>query len=153
MNGKIKGIIAAATLAAAAACSGAGSPTESSFAAPDQAAVQARTGGQLVFTSQQSYDTETPQSSSGGLASISFAGSLTTGQPCYVVTGAHRTSGSSVTVTVTATRTGDICTQVVTHNNYDGKVVGLTAGTYTFTVVHQVGTNQSTAHTNTVVVQ
>ena len=53
----------------------------------------------------------------------------------------------------TATRTGDICAQVVTHNNYQGSVAGLTPGTYTFTVIHVVNNTRTTAFTGTVVVQ
>lgn len=147
----IKTLLAVALLGAAA-CDG--TPTAASaFAAPDGGPAMAQSPGVLTFASTQSYSDPTPQTAAGGLARIDFTGSLLTGTPCYTVTGSHTARGSDVTLTVTATRTGDICAQVVTHNNYQGSVAALTPGTYTFTVVHVAGSNRTTAYTGTVVVQ
>lgn len=146
-----RGLLAIALLAGAA-CDGA--PTASSAVAEaDGGAALAQSPGVLTFSATQSYSEQTPQTASGSLASINFTGSLTTGQPCYVVTGAHETRDSSVTLTVTATRTGQVCAQVVTHNNYQGSVTALTPGTYAFTVIHSVNGSRTTAYTGTVVVQ
>ena len=103
------------------------------------AATEAEAQSQLQFSYTQSQDTETPQSASGGTGSIEFAGSLTTPTPCYELAGSHAVRGSRVILTVTATGTGGICTQVITHNNYQGQVTGLAAGSYTFEVVHRTG--------------
>ena len=151
MRGMTKHLLALALLACAA-CDGA--PTASSaLAAPSEQASLAQSPGVLTFSSTQSYSERTPQTATGGLARIDFTGSLTTGQPCYVVTGSHNTRSSTVTLTVTATRTGDICTQVVTNNNYQGSIAGLTPGVYTFTVLHVVNGASTPAYTGAVVVQ
>lgn len=93
--------------------------------------------GELEFGYTQSQSAETPQSATGGNGSISFTGSLTTGTPCYEVSGSHAVRGSRVILTVTAAGTGGMCVQVVTHNNYEGTVSGLAPGSYTFEVVHR----------------
>jgi hypothetical protein len=103
---------------------------------------------QLTFSSTQSYSDETPFSATGGAGTISFTGSLMTGTPCYTVSGGLRQSGKRITVTVTAQSTGGICTQVITHNNYQGQVTGLAAGTYDFRIVQ----GSSTAYTQSVTV-
>lgn len=152
MKGMTRNLLMLALAVAGAACDGA--PTASSaFAAPADGAALAQSPGVLTFSSTQSYSDPTPQTASGSLARIDFTGSVTTGTPCYVVTGAHTTRGSDVTLTVTAARTGQVCAQVVTHNNYQGSVAGLTPGTYTFTVIHNVNGTRTTAYTGTVVVQ
>jgi hypothetical protein len=148
----IRGCIAVAALAAAAACSDAGAPTEPSFLTPPEAA-QAKAPSRLTFSSTQSYETQTPQTATGGVGTIDFTGSLTTGTPCYDVSAAHRSGPGQVTVTVSAVSTGGICAQVITHNNYQGRVSNLAPGTYTFTVIHEVNGSRTTAYTSTVVVQ
>ncbi|HEU0014722.1 MAG TPA: hypothetical protein VFQ45_13635 [Longimicrobium sp.] len=142
---------AAAIFVAAAGCSGAASPTAASFAEQD-GPVMARQAGTLTFSSTQSYDTQTPQTASGGTGAIGFTGSLQTSTPCYDVTAAVRTRGSTVTVTVTAASSGSICTQVITNNNYTGSVSGAAPGTYTFQVVHVTGGSRTTAFSGQVTV-
>ncbi|HEU4559249.1 MAG TPA: hypothetical protein VFS20_15435 [Longimicrobium sp.] len=152
MKGMTRNLATLALVAACAACDGA--PTASSaLAAPADGPALAQSPGVLTFSSTQSYTDQSPQTATGALARIDFTGSLTTGQPCYVVTGSHTARNGTVTLTVTATRTGDVCAQVVTHNNYQGSVAGLTPGTYTFTVIHSVNNTRTTAFTGTVVVQ
>ena len=137
----------------AAACDG--SPTTASaFVAEDVGIAAARSSSTLTFAVAQSYQTPSSQTASGGVGGIDFTGSLTTGTPCYSVTASHTARRTNVTVTVSAASTGGICTQVVTHNNYTGRVSGLTAGTYNFTVVHQGGFGGTeTAFCGTVTVQ
>lgn len=108
---------------------------------------------QLTFSSSQSQSSQTAQSATGGRGRIDFAGSLQTSTPCYTLSAAQTVSGSDVTVTVTATPTGGICAQVITYNNYTGRVSGLSAGTYNFTVVHVVGSTSTTAYSSTVTVR
>jgi hypothetical protein len=155
MHRTLKGIFTLAIVATAAACD-AGSPTESSFVSPPEAPMQAKPGagsqGQLSFSYTQSQSSETSQGSLGGLGRIDFSGSLTTGTPCVNVTASHSATTNTVTVTVSAASNGSACIQVVTFNNYQGAVSGLTAGTYTFTVIHDLGGSRTTAHTNTVTV-
>lgn len=112
-----------------------------------------RAASTLTFTSTQSTETQSPQTATGGEGSIDFTGSVTTGTPCYTVTGAHTDRRGNVTVTVRAESTGAPCTQIITNNNYTGRVSGLAAGTYQFTVVHRVGNQSETAFTGTVTVQ
>jgi hypothetical protein len=154
MKALTKGLMTIALLAATAACDG--SPTgASAFSAGDgfSAAQAPAPSGVLTFSSTQSYSEETPQTASGGVAGIDFTGSLTTGTPCVTVTATHSARRNDVTVTVTATSTGGICTQVITHNNYTGRVSGLAAGTYDFTVIHRNGNTSTTAYASTVTVQ
>lgn len=136
---------------ASAACDG--SPTAGSAFVSQNEAGAAQSPGVLTFTSRPSQTEQTPQTASGGLAGIDFTGSLVTGTPCHTVTASHNTRGNDVTVTVTGTRTGSICAQVVTYHNYTGRVSGLLPGTYTFTVIHRVGTSTTTAFSGTVTVQ
>jgi hypothetical protein len=151
MTTMIKGLLTIA-LFAAAACDGA--PTASnSFVSEADGPSFAASSSSLSFSYTQSGSEATSQSSSGGVRRIDFAGSMTTGTPCYEVTATHTERRNAVTVTVSARDTGGFCMQVITNNNYQGAVTGLAAGTYTFTVQHNDGGGNTTAHTNTVVVQ
>lgn len=152
MKGTIKGLVAIVALAGAAACSDA-MPTESSFAEAPGAAALARTNSTLTFSSTQSYESETPQTATGGVGGIDFTGNLWTGNPCVTVTASHSERTGSVTVTVTAAPNGSGgCIQVITNNNYTGRVSGLAPGAYTFTVVHDRAGTRETAFAGTVVV-
>jgi hypothetical protein len=101
---------------------------------------------ELMFSYEQSQSEESPQTATGGDGSISFTGSLTTPTPCYSVSASHRPQGSRITVTVVPQQEGEICTQVITHNNYTGAVSGLSSGTYHFVVVHGTGRNAQTVY-------
>lgn len=151
MNALTKGLMTVVLAAATAACDG--SPTTASALAPEDGAIAMAKQSRLTFSSTQSYETQTPQTATGGSGAIDFTGSLTTGNPCYSVSATHRTGGSDVTVTVSASSTGGFCAQVITHNNYTGTVSNLAAGVYTFNVVHDVGGSRSTAYTGVVTVQ
>lgn len=152
MKGLAKGLMTIALAAATAACDG--SPTSASaFVSENDGISAAKSGSTLTFSSTQSYDSETPQTASGSVGGIDFTGSMTTGTPCYDVSATHGTGQGSVTVTVSARARGGACTQIITFNNYTGRVSGLAAGSYTFTVVHEVGGSQSTAYVGLVTVQ
>ena len=152
MKALTKGLMTIVLAAATAACDG--SPTASSSAfAPESEGVSMAKASNFTFNNTASYSEQNPQTASGGAGVIDFTGSLTTGTPCYNVTGARSVSGSTVTVTVTATSNGNICTQVITYQNYTGRVGGLAAGTYTFNVVHVTNGTSETAYTSVVVVQ
>lgn len=154
MKALTKGLMTIALLATTAACDG--SPTEASAFAGNEgisAAQAPAPSGTLTFSSTQSYSEQTPQTASGGVGTINFTGSLTTGTPCYNVSASHSGRRNTVTLTVTAASTGGICTQVVTNNNYTGNISGLAAGTYTFNVVHVTNGSSETAYSSTVTVQ
>lgn len=154
MKALTKGLMTIALLAATAACDG--SPTAGSalVAENDGFSAAKAPSGTLTFSSTQSYSEQTPQTASGGTGSISFTGSLTTGNPCVSVSANHSVRNNVVTVTVTAASTGGICTQVITNNNYTGTISGLPAGTYTLNVVHQGGFDSgATAYSGPVTVQ
>ena len=153
MNAMTKGLLTISLLAAAA-CDGA--PTASNeFVSPGDAgpSFAAAPSSSLSFSSTASQTTQNPQTASGGAGSINFAGSVTTGTPCFDVSATHSERRSDITVTVSAADAGGICTQVITHHNYQGAVTGLAAGTYNFTVVHNVGGSRTTAYSSTVAVQ
>ena len=151
MKALAKGLMTVALLAAATACDG--SPTAGSAFVSESDGISMAKQSRLTFSSTQSYETATPQTATGGAGGIDFTGSLTTGTPCVSVAATHSAGSNAVTVTVTGTSTGDFCTQVITNNNYTGRVSGLAAGAYTFTVVHQAGGGSSTAYTGVVAVQ
>ena len=154
MKGMTRNLTTLALVAAFAACDGA--PTEPSAfvrSVDGPALAQSAGAGQLTFSSTRSYTDQTPQTATGGTASIGFTGSLTTGQPCYTIAGSHAVRNGEVTLTVEATRTADICTYQITRHNYQGSVAGLAPGTYTFTVIHIADNSRSTAFEGTVVVQ
>lgn len=152
MNAMTKGLLTIALLATAA-CDGA--PTASSaFASPTDgpAFAEVSAAATLSFSYTQSGSTESPQTATGGTGSINFTGSLTTPTPCYELSATQGQRRNNITVTVTAAGTGGFCTQVITNNNYQGTVSGLTAGTYNFTVVEVVNGSQTTAYSGPVVV-
>ena len=151
MKGLAKGLTTAVLAALVAACDG--SPTTASAFAPEEGGIAMERKSRLSFSSTQSYETQTAQTATGAAGAIDFTGSLTTGNPCYDVSATHHSGTNSVTVTVTATSTGGFCAQVITHNNYTGRVSGLAAGTYDFTVIHDVGGSRSTAYNALVTVQ
>lgn len=152
MKALVKGLMTVALLAATTACDG--SPTAgSAFVAESDGISMAKSQSSLTFSSTQSFESESPQTASGSVGGIDFTGSLTTGTPCYDVSASHRAQSNTVTVTVTAAGTGGFCSQVITYNNYTGRVSGLAAGTYTFNVVHQSGGGSATAYSSTVTVQ
>jgi hypothetical protein len=153
MNALTKGLMTIALLAATAACDG--SPTGASALAPERDGVSMAKQQQsrLTFSSTQSYEAQTDQTAGGVVGAISFTGSLTTGSPCYDLTATHQAGSTSVTVTVTAKATGGFCAQVITYNNYTGSVSNLAAGSYTFTVIHDVGGSRTTAFSGPVTVQ
>lgn len=108
----------------------------------------------LTFSYTQSGSEKTPQTATGGTGSIEFTGSLTTPTPCYTLSASHSVRGNRVVLTVTAQGTGGICTQVITHNNYQGAITGLAAGDYTFEVVHRTGSGPGeTVYSTSVTVQ
>jgi hypothetical protein len=106
----------------------------------------------LTFSYEQSQSEETAQTATGGDGSIAFTGSLTTATPCYSLTANHRVTGPRITLTVTAVQEGEMCAQVITHNNYEGQISDLDAGTYRFQVVHRVGSSTETVYDEQVVV-
>jgi hypothetical protein len=154
MNAMTKGLLTISLLAAAA-CDGASPTASNEFVSPGDAgpAFAPAPSAGLTFSSTPSQTTATPQTASGAAGSINFSGSATTPTPCYDVSASLSQRRNDVTVTVTAADAGGICTQVITYNNYQGAVTGLAAGTYNFTVVHEVGNSRSTAYSGTVTVQ
>lgn len=152
MKALIKGLMTIALVAATAACDGSPTASSSAFVPESDGASMAKAGG-FTFNNTASYSEQNPQTASGGAGFIDFTGSLMTGTPCYNVTGARSVSGTNVTVTVTANDNGNICQQVITNQNYTGRVSGLAAGTYNFTVVHVTNGTSETAYTSTVTVQ
>ena len=152
MNALTKGLMTISLLAATAACDG--SPTTASALVPEQGGVSmAKQQSRLTFSSTQSYETQTEQTATGVVGAIDFTGSVTTGTPCYDLSATHQAGSTDVTVTVTAKATGGFCSQVITYNNYTGSVSNLAAGTYNFTVIHDVGGSRTTAFSGPVAVQ
>lgn len=142
----------AVLLAATAACNG--SPTGSPvFVTGNNGDPATPADGTLTFNLTQSNDTQTPQNTAGGTGTIAFAGSIPTATPCWTVTAVQTQAGNDITVTITATPSGQVCAQVITYNNYQATITGLPAGTYTLTVIHNLGGTSTTAINNTVVVR
>lgn len=131
MNGTIKGVLALATTIFMVGCNDVTAP-----ALADETTALRSSSGSLVFNTTTSNEGGQSFAASGAKHAIDFQGSIELGNPCHDVTGSHTVSGSRVTLTVTATSTGEICTQVITWYNYDGRVSGLSSGTYDFEIVH-----------------
>lgn len=153
MKALAKGLMTIALLAATTACDG--SPTAGSALVSESDGIAMAAASNFTFTNTPSYSTKNAQTASGSVGGIDFTGSLTTPNPCYDVSASRsvRQTSVTVTVTVTANGNGNTCTQVITNQNYTGRVAGLSAGTYTFTVVHQTDGTAQTAYTSTVTVQ
>lgn len=148
-----RGLMTIALVAATAACDG--SPTAGSQAFAEPGGPVMAGASSFTFNNTPSYDfaTRTPQSASGGMGGIDFAGSLTTSHPCYDVSASRGVRQTDVTVTVTANDNGNTCPQVITYQNYTGRVDGLAPGAYNFTVLHVRDGVQETAWTGPVTVQ
>ena len=152
MRALTAGLMSIVLAGGVAACDG--SPTTASAFAPEsEGPVMSQHSSSLTFTYTQSQTTQDPQTASGATRAIDFGGSVTTGTPCYDVSATHDAQPGAVTVTVSANDTGEICTQVITYNNYQGRVRGLSAGTYDFTVVHNVNGTSSVAFSGQVTVR
>jgi hypothetical protein len=153
MKALTSGLMTIALLAATAACDG--SPTTASAFAPERDGASMAAASNFTFNNTPSYDyaTRTPQSASGVAGGIDFAGSLTTPNPCYDVSATRGVRQTDVTVTVKADYNGNTCMQVMTHQNYTGRVAGLAPGTYNFTVLHVLNGSSQTAWTGPVTVQ
>jgi hypothetical protein len=108
--------------------------------------VEPHAQSELTFSYEQSQSEETPQSASGGDGRISFTGGLNTPTPCYRLSASHRQEGSRITVTIVPQQEGEMCTQVITHNNYTGAVSGLSSGMYRLVVMHGPGHDAETAY-------
>ncbi|HET7462681.1 MAG TPA: hypothetical protein VFJ82_15610 [Longimicrobium sp.] len=147
MYGTFRRMMAVAVLAVAAAC-GARDVT-----APDHP-LTARGGASfaMTFASSASSSAGQAQSVTGGVGSIDFSGTIQTSTPCWTLS-AVNDAGRSIVVTVTATQTADICTQVITWHNYAGQLTGVPAGAQRVRVVHVLGGGRSvTAWDGTVTV-
>lgn len=144
-----KGLFAV-LLAATAGC--VGTPTDTPvFVTRTNGDPSTPGSGSLTFTQSQSNDMQTPASAVGGTGALAFAGSISTASGCWGVTVAQTQSGNDITVTVTATPSAvQSCPQILTFNNYQGTITGLSAGTYTLTVIHTVGGTATTALNTTV---
>ncbi len=151
MKAVTKGLMTIALLAATAACDG--SPTAASAFVSESDGIAMAKAGSFTFNNTASYSTQNPQTASGSAGGIDFTGSLTTSTPCYDVSASRSVNQSNVTVTVTANENGNICTQVITNQNYTGRVGALAAGTYNFTVVHVTNGASQTAWSGAVTVQ
>ena len=153
MKALAKGLTTLALLAATAACDS--SPTAGSAFVSETDGISMAASSNFTFNYTSTYDfyARTPQSASGSVGGIDFAGSTTTNNPCYNVSASRSVRQNNVTVTVTASYNGNMCTQVITHHNYTGRVAGLAAGTYNFTVVHETDGAEKTAWTGPVTVQ
>ncbi len=153
MKALAKGLMTVALLAATAACDG--SPTTASAFVSESDGIAMQGGTTLTFSNTPSYDyaTRNAQTASGSVGGIDFTGSLTTPNPCYNVSASRSVRQTNVTVTVTADYNGNMCMQVITYQNYTGRVNGLAAGTYNFTVVHETDGSAKTAWTGPVTVQ
>ncbi|HEX2203132.1 MAG TPA: hypothetical protein VHG91_07530 [Longimicrobium sp.] len=151
MTGQLKALAMVVALATATACGDASSPTEV-LTPPEATAQAAKPSSSLTFSSTRSYDTRQSQTATGTIGAINFTGSVTTSNPCFDVTASHGQQQNTITLTVTAAYNGNICTQVITHHNYQGAVSGLASGTYTFNVVHNVGGTTTTAYSGSVLV-
>jgi hypothetical protein len=147
MYAPIKGLVAGFAILGLAACGDANQP----LVPPGELAATSH-GGSLQFSVTSSHSVQFDQTATGARRAIEFTGSVTTGTPCYNVTADHETVGSDVTLTVTATDTGEPCILLITYQNYEGKISGLAAGTYEFTVVHDVNGDQTVAYQDTVTV-
>ncbi|HYR08780.1 MAG TPA: hypothetical protein VEQ60_13450 [Longimicrobium sp.] len=153
MKAVTRGLMTIALLAATAACDG--SPTTASAFVSESDGASMAAAGSFTFNNTPSYDfaTRNSQTATGGAGGIDFTGSLTTNNPCYDVSASRGVRQTEVTVTVTANYNGNTCMQVITHQNYTGRVSGLAAGTYNFTVVHVTDGASQTAWTGAVTVQ
>jgi hypothetical protein len=149
MYARMKGLVSILALAAVAACGDA----RQDLLIPGEDALLSKGQGTLTFSHTTAYDQAFEQTATGETGAIAFTGSVTTPTPCYDVKATHRTSGSRVTLTVSARSTGSGCIQVIAYQNYEGAISRLTPGTYEFVVVHEVGTSRSTVFTGAVTVQ
>lgn len=153
MKAVTRGLMTIALIAATTACNG--SPTTASAFVSESDGIAMGGATSFSFNNTPSYDyaTRTPQSASGGVGSIDYAGHVRTPHPCYDVSASRSVRQTEVTVTVSATDNGNTCMQAITYQNYTGAVAGLAPGTYSFTVIHELDGVAGTAYSAAVTVQ
>jgi hypothetical protein len=78
-----------------------------------------------------------PPTISPAAGGATVAGRILTGDPCQELTAAAAARDRIVTLTVTATRVGEVCAAVVAAYDYTAAVRGLARGPYTVRVVHR----------------
>ena len=78
-----------------------------------------------------------PPTASPVAGGVTVAGRIATSDPCHELAAAAAEQDRTVTLTVTATRVGEVCPTVIAVFDYTASVTGLASGPYTLRVVYR----------------
>ncbi|HEY0151200.1 MAG TPA: hypothetical protein VGB92_04320 [Longimicrobium sp.] len=116
--------------------SGTGSGTPASGQAPAQPAAA---NGPVTVEFKQREPGGEPDGATGGTGTVAVRGTISTPNPCFALSGTATREGSTLTLTVSARSTADMCIQSIGTLAFDATLKGVPAGSYTLRVVHTYG--------------
>jgi hypothetical protein len=113
-----------------------GSGTPAGGQAPAQSPAP---GGPITVELRQREPGGEPDGATGGTGTVAVRGTISTPNPCYGLGGTAAREGSTLTLTVTARSTAEVCIQSIGTLAFDATLRGVPAGSYTLRVVHTYG--------------
>ena len=96
-------------------------------------------GGPVTVEFKQREPGGAPDGATGGTGTVAVRGTVSTPNPCYALSGTAARDGSTLTLTVTARSTAEVCIQSIGTLAFDATLRGVPAGSYTVRVVHTYG--------------
>jgi hypothetical protein len=96
-------------------------------------------GGPVTVEFKQREPGGASDGATGGTGTVAVRGTVSTPNPCYALSGTAAREGSTLTLTVTARSTAEVCIQSIGTLAFDATLRGVPAGSYTVRVVHSYG--------------
>ena len=92
--------------------------------------------GPITVELKQREPNEAGDAATGGAGTVTVSGTVSTPNPCHVLSGAAAREGSTLTLTVSARSNAEMCIQSIGSLGFDATIRGVPAGSYTLRVVH-----------------
>jgi len=96
-------------------------------------------GGPVTVELKQREPGGAPDGATGGTGTVAVRGTISTPNPCYALSGTAAREGNTLTLTVIARSTAEVCIQSIGTLAFDATLRGVPAGSYTVRVVHTYG--------------
>lgn len=96
----------------------------------------AAAAGPITVELKQREPNEAGDAATGGAGTVTVSGTVSTPNPCHVLSGAAAREGSTLTLTITARSNAEMCIQSIGTLGFDATLRGVPAGSYTLRVVH-----------------
>ena len=92
--------------------------------------------GPITVELKQREPNEAGDAATGGAGTVTVSGTVSTPNPCHVLSGAASREGSTLTLTLTARSNAEMCIQSIGSLGFDATLRSVPAGSYTLRVVH-----------------